>query len=125
MVTDLSSMFIPARALSLSASSEAATGQALPESERWRVETVTSLRRALALRLRELAEAIRDGRTPTIQQGKDAFEAPLRSFSAVSDGALRKTLAPLRLRLEWLGMIGQQLGGLMGPANVVASGGAR
>lgn len=125
MVTDLSSMFIPARALSLSASSEAATGQALPESERWRVETVTSLRRALALRLRELAEAVRGGRAPRIQEGNDAFEAPLRSFSAVGDAAVRKTLAPLRLRLEWLGMIGQQLDGLMDPASVVAAGGAR
>ena len=125
MLPELSSLFIPARALSLSASSEASTDEALPEAERWRVQTVATLRRKLAVRLHEVAAAVRAGRSPRPQEGKDAFEGPRRSFAAVSDAGLRKELDPLRLRLEWLGMIGERLGVLMQPASAVAPGGVR
>jgi multidrug resistance protein MdtO len=125
MVNDLSSLFIPARALSISAGSEASASEGLPESDRWRVETVTALRRTLALRLREAAGALREGRPPRIPEGKDAFEAPLRSFAAVTDAGLRRSLEPVRLRLEWLGMLGERLGVAMHPAGSVAAGGVR
>ena len=119
MLPALSTLFIPARALSLSAP-ESWTAPGIPESELWRVETVTRLRRALAEQLTELAQAIREGRTPRVHTGKDAFEGPLRSFAAVRDASLSKALAPLRLRLEWLGMIGEQLAILAPPAGRLA-----
>ncbi|HET6981504.1 MAG TPA: FUSC family protein [Myxococcaceae bacterium] len=126
MLPTLNSLFLPARALSLSASSEARAGQALPDSERWRVQTVATLRHTLALRLRELAGAVREGRTPRIEGGKDAFAGPRRSFAAVSDAGLRKALAPVELRLEWLGMVGEGLESMIEPARtVVALGGVR
>ena len=86
---------------------------------------VATLRRTLAVRLREVAAAVREGRAPTFQEGKDAFEGPRRSFAAVSDAGLRKELVPVRLRLEWLGMIGERLGALMKPADTVAPGGVQ
>jgi len=125
MLPELSSLYLPARALSLSASSEARAGQTLPQAERWRVEMVATLRRTLAVRLREVSAAVREGRAPRFQEGKDAFEGPRRSFAAVSDAGLRKELAPVRLRLEWLGMIGESLGALMKPAGTVAPGGVQ
>ena len=126
MLPNLGALFIPARALNLLASSETSVGEALPEAERWRVETVAALRRTLAVRLHEVSEAVHEGRTPRIQESKDAFDAPLRSLAAVSDAGLRKTLAPVRLRLEWLGMIGERLETMVKPASlVVAPGGVR
>ena len=125
MLPVLSSLYLPARALNLSASSEILTEPALPEAERWRVETVEALRRKVAAQLRDLSGAIREGRTPTNHEGKDAFEGPRRSFAAVSDAGLRKVLAPVRLKLEWLGMIGESLESLVRPAGAVAQGGVR
>jgi multidrug resistance protein MdtO len=111
----LDSLFIPARALSLSASSESQVVQSLPEAERWRVETVATLRHALALRLRTLAADARAGRPLQFHEGKDAFEGPHRSFDAVGDAALKNALAPLRMRLGWLGRIGERLEVLLPP----------
>jgi multidrug resistance protein MdtO len=119
MLPALSALFIPARALSLSAP-ETSIAPGIPEAERWRTETVARLRRALALQLTELAEAIREGRTPRVHAGRDAFEDPLRSFAAVGDAVVRKALDPLRSRLEWLGMIGEQLAVLAPPAGRLA-----
>jgi multidrug resistance protein MdtO len=126
MLPALRSLFMPARALSISAASEAQIAQALPEAERWRVETVTTLRRALAVRLDELAGAIREGRTQELKRGRNAFDGPRRSFAAVTDAGLKKALAPLRLRLEWAGMIGERLELMLPPAGKVAvQGGGR
>jgi len=125
MLPALSSLFLPARALSLSASSETRTDQTIPGAERWRVDTAETLRRTLAVRLREISSAVREGRSPRFTEGKDAFEGPLRSFAAVTDAGLKKALAPVRLRLEWLRMMGESLEPLMKPASAVAPGGVR
>ena len=109
MLPPLTGLLIPVRALSLATPGEGQTAASLPETERWRVETVTALRRALAQRASELAAAIREGRAPSLHEGKDAFAGPLRSLDTVSDPALRKSEAPLRMRLEWLAMIGERL----------------
>src|SRR5262249_4142142 len=94
MLPALGAVFIPARALSLSAA-ESLTATSRPVAGLWMVETVARLRRALALQLTELAQAIREGRVPRVQIGRDAFEGALRSLAAVSDGALPKALKPL------------------------------
>jgi multidrug resistance protein MdtO len=125
MLPALSSLYLPARALSLSASDETLTDQALPEAERWRVDTVESLRRTVAVRLRDISSAVREGRTPTSHDARDAFEGPRRSFAAVREAGLRKRLAPVRLRLEWLGMIGESLESLVRSGGAAAAGGVR
>jgi len=124
MLPPLSGLLIPVRALSLATPGEGQTAASLPETERWRVETVTALRRALAQRVSELAAAVREGRAPSLPEGKDAFAGPLRSFDAVSDPALRKIEAPLRMRLHWLGMIGERLEVLWGLSGRIALSGA-
>ena len=79
MFPALSGLLIPARALSLSAASEGQTAAALPETERWRVEMLIALRRALAKHLSELAGSVREGRTARLRGGRDAVAAQLRS----------------------------------------------
>ncbi len=86
---------------------------------------VPALRHALSTRLTELAAAVREGRTPRVREGRDAFDGPLHSIAAVGDTALQKALAPLRLRLEWLGMIGHQLAMLTAPVEALAVSGGR
>jgi len=125
MLPPLSGLLIPVRALSLATSGEGQAAASLPETERWRVETVTALRRALAQRVSELAAAVREGRAPSLHEGKDAVAGPLRSFDAVRDPALRKVEAPLRMRLEWLAMIGERLevlGSLSGRMAIAGAG---
>ena len=101
MLAPLSGLLIPVRALSLATPGEGQTAATLPESEHWRMETVTALRRALAHRVSELAAAVREGRAASLHKGKDAFAAPLRSFDAVKDPALRSSR--LRSGCSWNG----------------------
>ena len=109
MLPALSGLLISARALSLSAATGGQAAAALPETERWRVDEVVALRRALARQVSELAASVREGRTLTMRIGRDAIEGARRSFAAVTEPALRTLEAPLGVQLESLEAIQDRL----------------
>jgi multidrug resistance protein MdtO len=117
MLPMLGSLFIPARALSLSMPSGEQVTAALPESERWRASTISTVRHDMGQWLSELATSVREDRPPPrFTDSEGAFDDPQRSFAAVGHARVNETSPRLPMQVECLALIREQLQQLAGAA---------
>jgi multidrug resistance protein MdtO len=117
MLPMLGSLFIPARALSLSVPWGEQVTAALPESERWKTNTISSARHDMGQWLSELAASVREDRPPPrFTVSEDAFDDRQRSVAAVRHAGVSETSPRLPMQLECLALIREQVQQLAGAA---------